>query len=45
MCSLEDCGDNVQAKCCNYGGQHNVTYGGCEVRRRAVEIQQVKTAT
>ena len=24
---FEDCGDNVQAKCCNCGGQHSVTYG------------------
>ena len=40
---FEDCGDNVQGKCWNCGGQHNVAYGGCEVRKRAVEIQQVKT--
>ena len=34
----------MQAKCCNCGGQHNVTYGGCKVRKRVVEIQiQVKT--
>lgn len=32
-----------QIKCCDCGGQHSVTYGGCEVRKRAVGIQQVKT--
>lgn len=40
---FEECGVNVQPKCCNCGGQHSVTYGGCEVRKRAVEIQHVKT--
>lgn len=39
----EDCDRNVQPKCCNCGGQHNMTYGGCEVGKRAKEIQQVKT--
>lgn len=40
---VEECKDNVQDKCCNCGGQHRVTYEGYEVRKRAVEIQQVKT--
>lgn len=26
----------------NCGGQHRVTFGGCEVRKRAVKIEQVK---
>lgn len=34
------CGRGVEAKCCNCGGAHNVAYGGCEVRKRAVEIQK-----
>ncbi|CAJ1074158.1 uncharacterized protein LOC114158190 [Xyrichtys novacula] len=34
----------MENKCCNCGGQHRVTNGGCESRKRAVEIQQVKTA-
>uniref|UniRef100_A0A146QDP1 Zn-dependent peptidases, insulinase domain-containing protein n=1 Tax=Fundulus heteroclitus TaxID=8078 RepID=A0A146QDP1_FUNHE len=39
----EECkGDQI--KCCNCGGQHNVAYGGCEARKRAAEIQQLKTA-
>lgn len=29
-----------QPKCCNCGGSHNVAYGGCEVMKRQVEIQQ-----
>jgi len=34
-----ECGGS-EAKCCNCGGGHNVAYGGCEVRKRAVEIQK-----
>lgn len=33
---------NVKAKCCNCGGDHNVACGGCDVRKRAVEVQKVK---
>lgn len=32
----------MQNKCCNCGGWHIVIYGGYEVRKRAVEIEQVK---
>ena len=35
-------GKGMQPKCCNYGGNHSVAYGGCEVMEREVEIQQVK---
>lgn len=42
---FEECRENMQDKCCNCGGPHRVTYGGCEVRKRAVEIQQVKTVS
>lgn len=38
----EESRDEGQDKCCNCGGQHRVTLGGCEVRKRAVEIEQVK---
>lgn len=31
-----------QPKCCNCGGNHSVAYGGCEVMKREVEIQQVR---
>lgn len=33
-------GSNVEAKCCNCGGAHNVAYRGCEARKRAVEIEK-----
>lgn len=26
-------------KCCNCGGDHSVAYGGCEVRKRVIEVQ------
>lgn len=38
----EECGENVKAKCCNCGGDHNVAYGGCDIRKRGVEVQKVK---
>ncbi|XP_035994688.1 uncharacterized protein LOC118563661 [Fundulus heteroclitus] len=38
----DECGADVQLKCCNCGGQHNVAYGGCEARKKAAEIQQLK---
>lgn len=34
------CGRNVEAKCCNCGGAQNVAYRGCEVSKRAVEIEK-----
>ncbi|XP_027895304.1 uncharacterized protein LOC114158190 [Xiphophorus couchianus] len=40
---LEECKEEAQEKCCNCGGQHRVTYGGCEVRKKAKEIIQIKT--
>lgn len=42
---VEECGGNCDFKCCNCGEQHAVTYGGCEVRKKAVEIQKVKVAS
>lgn len=38
-----ECVENAEPKCCNCGGHHTVGYGGCEVRKRAVKIQQCKT--
>lgn len=29
-------------RCCNCGGDHNVAFGGCEVRKRAIEVQNEK---
>lgn len=37
----EEC-KNDQNNCCNCGGQHRMTYGGCEVRKKEVEVEQVK---
>ena len=39
---VKHCRNNVQHKCCNCGGQRRITYGDCEVRKTAVEIEQVK---
>lgn len=36
----EKCRRDMQPKCC--GGNHSVAYGGCEVMKRQVEIQQVR---
>ncbi|XP_049416274.1 uncharacterized protein LOC125878859 [Epinephelus fuscoguttatus] len=36
------CGNNNSVKCCNCGGNHTAAYGGCTVRKQAVEIQQVR---
>ncbi|XP_013857708.1 uncharacterized protein LOC106513433 [Austrofundulus limnaeus] len=40
---FEECKEDVEEKCCNCGGNHRVTYGGCEVRKRAKEVVQIKT--
>lgn len=39
--SYDEC-KNGKDTCCNCGGQHMVTYGGCEVWKKAVEIEQIK---
>lgn len=36
------CKDGTELKCANCGGAHSVAYGGCEVRKKAVEVQQLK---
>lgn len=41
---IEECKEDVLEKCCNCGGNHRVTYGGCEVRKRAKEVVQIKTS-
>ena len=38
----EQCGKGMQPNCCNCGGNHGVAYGGCEVMKSEVEIQQVR---
>ena len=40
---IQECGENTQDKCCNCGGEHRATYGGCEFRKKAIEVQKVKT--
>lgn len=37
QCRLE------QPKFCDRGGNHSVAYGGCEVMKREVDIQQLRT--
>ncbi|KAJ0003125.1 hypothetical protein NQD34_018165 [Periophthalmus magnuspinnatus] len=41
---IEECSKTAQVKCCNCGGQHTATFGGCEVRKKAVEVEKVKQA-
>lgn len=36
--------DDVQDKSSNCGWRHRVSYGGCEVRKKAMEVEQVKAA-
>lgn len=36
------CEEGVKPKCCNCGGDHKAAYGGCEVRKRAAEVQQIR---
>lgn len=38
----EQCGEGMEPNCCHCGGNHSVAYGGCEVMKREVEIQQVR---
>lgn len=37
------CGQGVNHKCCNCGGDHSADYGGCMVRKHAAQVQNVKT--
>ncbi len=44
MCKMRGGHDNGKCegagiRCCNCGGDHNVAFGGCEVRKRAIEVQ------
>lgn len=36
------CGQGVKPKCCNCGGDHSAGYDGCQVRKEAMKIQNVK---
>lgn len=38
----EECNKSRQPKCCNCGGSHSVAYGGCEIMKREVQVQQVR---
>ncbi|MGL4647017.1 MAG: hypothetical protein ACRCVL_08025, partial [Cetobacterium sp.] len=37
------CGEGVQLKCCNCGGEHSAAYRGCEASKRAMEVQRVRS--
>lgn len=37
-----DCEEGVQPRCCSCNGRHSVAFGGCEVMRREVQVQQVR---
>lgn len=39
------CEEDAEVKCCNCGGAHSVAYGGCAVRKKAVEVQKEKDKT
>lgn len=36
------CGQGRTPKCCNCGGEHSAAYGGCEVRKDAIKVQNVR---
>lgn len=36
------CEQGAHLKCCNCGGEHSAGFGGCEVHRNAVKIQNVR---
>ena len=36
------CGEGVQPRCCSCNGRHSVAFGGCEMMRREVQVQQVR---
>lgn len=36
------CSEGTKTKCCNCGGEHSAAYQGCEVQKRAKEIQRYK---
>lgn len=36
------CKQGVKVKCCNCGGEHSAAYKGCEMHKRAVEVQRIK---
>lgn len=38
----ENCGRKMQPKCCSCGGEHSVTYAGCQIMKREMQIQQVR---
>lgn len=38
-----ECGEDAKPECCNCGGEHSATYGGCEIRKRAMKVQNIKT--
>lgn len=38
----EKCGEGVELKCCNCGGQHSSAYRRCEASKRAMEVRRVK---
>lgn len=36
------CPEGTKTKCCNCGGEHSAAYQGCEVQKKAKEIQRYK---
>lgn len=38
------CIEGTALKCVNCGGAHSVTYGGCEVRKKAEEVQKMRVS-
>lgn len=42
---IKECREEAEG-CCNYGGPHTVNHGGCEERKKAVEmIKQPKNSS
>lgn len=38
------CERGAKLKCCNCGGEHSSAYRGCEVSKKAAEVQRMKTS-
>lgn len=36
------CEEGTKIKCCNCGGEHSAAYKGCEMHKKAVQVQNVK---
>lgn len=38
------CDEGAKLKCCNCGGEHSSAYRGCEVSKKAAEVQRIRVS-